>query len=104
MKAFFALGTGGTSAAAFVDVSLQCVCVCAYVCCHSIYSGRQVCGRTSRGHTGFLIHPPSAALALIFLARTIQSFLPLVGGDVEYCVLMISSFSPCWAFFFSFSF
>ena len=23
----------------------------ACVCCHSIYSGRQVCGRTSRGHT-----------------------------------------------------
>ena len=24
-------------------------CVC--VCCHPIYSGRKVCGRTSRGHT-----------------------------------------------------
>ena len=26
-------------------------CVCC-VCCHPIYSGRQDCGRTSRGHTG----------------------------------------------------
>ena len=37
------------------------------VCCHPIYSGRQACGRSSRGHTGFL-HFPSAVLALIFLA------------------------------------
>ena len=28
------------------------VCVCVCVCCHPIYSGRQVCGRTRRGHTG----------------------------------------------------
>ena len=33
-----------------------------YVCCHPIYSGRQTCGRTSRGHTGGRSHrifPPS---------------------------------------------
>ena len=51
------------------------LCVC--VCCHTIYSGRQVCRRTSRGHThkeghtGFL-HLPSAVLTLTFLARRIQ--------------------------------
>ena len=31
-------------------------------CCHPIYSGRQICGRTSRGHTGGRSHrisPPS---------------------------------------------
>ena len=37
------------------------LCVC--VCCHPIFSGRQVCGRTSRGHTGGrphrIFHPPS---------------------------------------------
>ena len=58
------------------------------MCCHPIYSGRQVCGRTSRGHTGFL-HLPSAVLALIFLARRIQAFLSLVDREVEFCVLTI---------------
>ena len=38
------------------------------------------------GHTGFLIHLPSAVLALIFLTRRIQPFLSLVGRDVEFCV------------------
>ena len=81
--------------------SIVCVCVC--VCCHPIYSGRQVCGRTSgvtqeEGHTGFL-HLPSAVLALIFIARRIQPFLSLVDCDVEFCV---QSFSTCWAFFFFF--
>ena len=35
-------------------------------------------------HTGFLIHLPSAARALIFLARRIQSFLSLVDREVEF--------------------
>ena len=39
-------------------------------------------------HTGFL-HLPSAVLALIFLARRIQSFLSLVNREVEFCVLTI---------------
>ena len=39
------------------------------------------------GHTGF-IHLPYAVLALIFHARTIQSFLSLVDREVELCVLM----------------
>ena len=61
--------------------------------CHPIDSGRQACGRTSRGHTGFLIHLPSAVLALIFLARRIQPFLSLVDREVEFCVLTNYSFS-----------
>ena len=49
-------------------------------------------------HTGFLILLPSAELALIFLARRIQSSLSLVDRDVEFCVLTNESFSTCWAF------
>ena len=52
------------------------------------------------GHTGFLIHLPSAVLALIFLARRIQPSLSLVGREVEFCVLTIQSFSTSWAFLF----
>ena len=40
-------------------------------------------------HTGFLIHLPSAALALIFIARRIQPFLSLFDREVESCVLTI---------------
>ena len=58
--------------------------------------------RQEEGHIGFLIHLPSAVRALIFLARRIQPFLSLVGREVEFCVLTISSFSTCWAFFFFF--
>ena len=39
------------------------------------------------GHTGFLIHIPSAVGALIFVARRIQPFLSLVDREVEFCVL-----------------
>ena len=39
------------------------------------------------GHTGFLIHLPSAVHAFIFL----------VDREVEFCVLTIESFSTCWA-------
>ena len=39
------------------------------------------------GHTGFLIHLPSAVRALIFVARRIQPFLSLVDREVEFCVL-----------------
>ena len=35
------------------------------------------------GHTGFLIHLPSAVRALIFVARRIQPFLSLVDREVE---------------------
>ena len=37
------------------------------------------------GRTGFLL--PSAALALIFLARRILPFLSLVDREVEFCVI-----------------
>ena len=40
-----------------------------------------------KGHTGFLIHLPSAVRALIFVARRIQPFLSLVDREVEFCVL-----------------
>ena len=63
------------------------VCVC--VCFLPIYSGSQACGRTSRGHAGFLIHLPSVVLAFIFLARRIQPCLSLVDREVEFCVLTI---------------
>ena len=39
------------------------------------------------GHTGFVIHLPSAVRALIFVARRIQPFLSLVDREVEFCVL-----------------
>ena len=41
------------------------------------------------GHTGFLIHLPSAVVALIFIARRIQPFLSCVDREVEFCVLTI---------------
>ena len=45
----------------------------------------KIVGSTSRGHTGFLIYLPSAAvLALIFLVRRIQPFLSLVDREVEF--------------------
>ena len=39
------------------------------------------------GHTGFIIHLPSAVLAIIFLARRIQPFLSLVDREAEFCAL-----------------
>ena len=36
------------------------------------------------GHTGFLIHLPSAVHAFIFLASRIQPFLSLVDREVEF--------------------
>ena len=57
-----------------------------------IYSGRQTNRRTSRGHTGFLIHLPFAVLALIFIARKIQPSLFLVDREVEFCVPRKSQF------------
>ena len=40
------------------------------------------------GHTGFLIHLPSAVFVLIFLARRIQPFLSLVDREADFCVLI----------------
>ena len=41
------------------------------------------------GHTGFLIHLPSAVRALIFLASRIQPFLSLVDREVEFCLIVL---------------
>ena len=41
------------------------------------------------GHTGVLIHLPSAVRALTFLARRIQPFLSLVDREVQFCVITI---------------
>ena len=38
------------------------------------------------GHTGFLIHLPSAVPVSIFIARRIQPFLSLVDREAELCV------------------
>ena len=41
------------------------------------------------GHTGFVIHFPSAVRALIFLAGRIHPLIFLVDREVEFCVLTI---------------
>ena len=68
---------------------LQSVCVFSS---HSFWTSSSLdvpAGVTQEeGHTGFLIHLPSAVLALIFLARRIQPFLSLVDREVEFCVLI----------------
>ena len=48
--------------------------------------------RQEEGHTGFLIHLPSAVRALIFFARRIQPLLSLVDREVEFCVRTINRF------------
>ena len=66
------------------------------VCFLPIYFGRQVrwmyqpgSHRQEEGHTGFLIHLPSAVHAFIFLARRIRPFHSLVDREDEFCVLPI---------------
>ena len=54
------------------------------------------------GHTGFLIHLPSAVRALIFLARRIPPFLSLVDREIEFwvtgdsIVLHLLGILRCW--------
>ena len=50
------------------------------------------------GHTGFLVHFPSAVHAINFISRRIKPFLSLVDREVEFCVQTIYSFSTCWTF------
>ena len=72
--------------------SAVCVCVCVCVfSSHSLWTSMDVpAGVTQEeGNKGFSIHLLSAVLALIFLARRIQSFLSLVDREVEFCVLTI---------------
>ena len=66
------------------------VCVCVFSS-HPFWTSSSLdvpAGVTQKeGHTGFLIHLPSAVRALIFVARRIQPFLSLVDREVEFCVL-----------------
>ena len=65
----------------------MCVCVCVFSS-HPFWTSSSLdvpAGVTQEeGHTGFLIHLPSAVRALIFLARRIQPFLSLVDREVEF--------------------
>ena len=67
-----------------IQCSIMCVCVF-----FPFILDIKFIGRTSRGHTGFLIHLLSAVRALIVYARRIQPFLSLVDREVEFCVLTI---------------
>ena len=68
----------------------QCVCVCVFSS-HPFWTSSSLdvpAGVTQEeGHTGFLIHLPSAVRALFFVAGKIQPFLSLVDREVEFCVL-----------------
>ena len=68
----------------------QVLCVCVFSS-HPFWTSSSLdvpAGVTQEeGHTGFLIHLPSAVRALIFVARRIQPFLSLVDREVEFCVL-----------------
>ena len=74
----------------FTSVCCVCVCVCVFSS-HPFWTSSSLdvpAGVTQEeGHTGFLIHLPSAVRALIFVARRIQPFLSLVDREVEFCVL-----------------
>ena len=82
----------GVSAYAVHDVALstESSCVCVFSS-HPFWTSSSLdvpAGVTQEeGHTGFLIHLPSAVRALIFVARRIQPFLSLVDREVEFCVL-----------------
>ena len=67
-----------------------CVCVFSYLFWTSSLLLDIPTGVTQEeGHTGFLIHLPSAVRALIFLATRIQPFLSLFDREVEFRVLTI---------------
>ena len=74
----------------FFEASLGFRCVCVFSS-HPFWTSSSLdvpAGVTQEeGHTGFLIHLPSAVRALIFVARRIQPFLSLVNREVEFCVL-----------------
>ena len=73
-----------------VSSSNMVMCVCVFSS-HPFWTSSSLdvpAGVTQEeGHTGFLIHLPSAVRALIFVARRIQPFLSLVDREVEFCVL-----------------
>ena len=69
----------------------MCVCVCVvipFILDVRLVDAPAGAGVTQEeGHTGFLIHLPSAVHAFIFIARRIQPSLPLVDREVELIVL-----------------
>ena len=81
---------------------LRCVCVFSS---HPFWTSMDVpAGVTQEeGHTGFLIHLPSAVRALIFVARRIQPFLSLVDREAEFlCTNELIVLHPLGIFFFFF--
>ena len=78
-------------------------CVCVFSS-HPFWTSMDVpAGVTQEeGHTGFLIHLPSAVRALIFVARKIQPFLSLVDRELEFCVQRINRSPPVGHFYFGF--
>ena len=82
--------TSSYSLSYFAPIGHVCVCVCVFSS-HPFWTSSSLdvpAGVTQEeGHTGFLIHLPSAVRALIFVARRIQPFLSLVDREVEFCVL-----------------
>ena len=72
---------GATALILIINYSFSVVqyCVLSFVFFRCILDIKFV-GRTSRGHTGFLIRLPSAVRALIFIA----TFLSLVDREVEF--------------------
>ena len=81
---------GGGGGAVHPKNACSTVCVCVFSS-HPFWTSSSLdvpAGVTQEeGHTGFLIHLPSAVRALIFVARRIQPFLSLVDREVEFCVL-----------------
>ena len=64
----------------------MCVCVCCHLFILDVRLVDVPAGVTQEGgHTGFLIHLPSAVLAFIFVARMIQPFLSLVDRSRILC-------------------
>ena len=62
------------------DIRSQQLCVCVFF---PFILDVKFVGSTSRGHSGFLIHLPSAVRTFIFLARRIQPFLSLVDPEAR---------------------
>ena len=97
-----------------IGVSYRCLVFCLYSVffCVCVFSSYSFCTSSSldvlagvtqeEGHTGFLIHLPSAVHALIFLARRIQPFLSLVDHEVEFCVLHSLGIFIFYLFYFYF--
>ena len=62
------------------DIRSQQLCLCVFF---SFILDVKFVGSTSRGHTGFLIHLPSAVRASIIPATRIQPFLSLIDREVK---------------------